>query len=80
MKTLKFIGLGLVIWGSSLIWPEINRWLSPSLQFGLLLGLSSLALLYIGWKKYHNIHFTRPRHPHRRQPGDIPGLPGWSNF
>ena len=45
MKGLKLIGLGVVIWGLSLLWPEVNLVLTPPVIIGLALGLGAAALL-----------------------------------
>ena len=45
MKGLKIIGLGVVIWGLSLLWPEVNLVLTPPVMIGAMLGLGVAALL-----------------------------------
>lgn len=45
MKGLKIIGLGVVIWGLSLLWPEVNPVLTPPVMIGGMLGLGVAALL-----------------------------------
>lgn len=47
MKTLKIVGLGVVIWVSSWFWPEINQILSESLMVKLTLGLGMVTVIYI---------------------------------
>lgn len=47
MKALRTIGLGIVIWGLSLVWPEINLMLTPPAMIGLLLALGGTALGYL---------------------------------
>lgn len=47
MKWLKVTGLGIAIWGLSLLWPEVNRVLTPSLTIGLIVGLGIGMLVYI---------------------------------
>ena len=45
MKGLKIVGLGIAIWGLSLLWPEINLVLTPPVMIGVVLGLGAAALL-----------------------------------
>lgn len=47
MKALKLAGLGVLIWGLSLLWPEVNQVLTPWVTIGITLGLGALALAYI---------------------------------
>ncbi len=44
---LRVIGLGLVIWSLSLIWPEVNEILSRSTMLGLVAWLGLGFLLYL---------------------------------
>jgi hypothetical protein len=53
MKMLKWVGLGLVIWSLSLLWPEINLILTPPVMIGLVLALAALILAY-GLGYYHS--------------------------
>ena len=46
MKGLKIIGLGIAIWGLSLLWPEINQLLSARVLAGLGVFLSVVILIY----------------------------------
>jgi len=45
VKGLKFVGLGVAIWGLSLIWPEVNMVLTPAVMRGLGLLYSASAPL-----------------------------------
>jgi hypothetical protein len=45
MKGLKIVGLGVAIWGLSLLWPEVNLVLTPPVMIGVVLGLGAAALL-----------------------------------
>jgi len=45
MKGLKLIGLGVAIWGLSLLWPEVNLMLTPPVMIKVVLGLGAAALL-----------------------------------
>lgn len=47
MKALRLVGLGIVIWGLSLLWPEVNQVLTPWAMIGMALGLGAVALAYI---------------------------------
>lgn len=47
MKVLRLVFLGPAIWAVSLLWPELNRVLSPPVMIGLLLSLSAISLAYI---------------------------------
>lgn len=64
MKWLKVTGLGIAIWGLSLLWPEVNRVLTPSLTIGLALGLGVGMLIYILSQQNHHgagqNHLTDP--------------------
>jgi hypothetical protein len=44
MKGLKVIGLGVVIWGLGLLWPdEVNQVLAPLVMIRLVLGLGVIV-------------------------------------
>ncbi len=47
MRVLKFVGLGIVIWGLSLLWPQVNQLLTPPIVSGIVLGLGTVAFGYI---------------------------------
>jgi hypothetical protein len=47
MKALRLVGLGILIWGLSLLWPEVNQVLTPWLTIGITFGLGALTLAYI---------------------------------
>lgn len=46
MKLLKIVGLGLVIWGMTLVVPEVNQLLTPVVTWSLLIGLVALMGAY----------------------------------
>jgi hypothetical protein len=46
MKTLRLIGLGILIWGLSLLWPQVNQLLTPQVMTWVALGLSAAFLAY----------------------------------
>lgn len=47
MKVLKITGLGVVIWGLSLFWPDLNHVLTPLMMTRLALGLGLVSLAYL---------------------------------
>jgi hypothetical protein len=81
MKTVKIIAIGLGIWSVSLLWPQVNEWLTPESQLGLALGLGSIVLLYAIWKKHHKAR-SGQNHPtiNHNNTGNLASLPGWSNL
>ena len=48
MKILKVIGLSLMIWASSLLWPSLGQRFAQSLSLGLVAGLGLVGLALIG--------------------------------
>jgi hypothetical protein len=56
MKALKLVGLGILIWGLSLLWPEVNQVLMPWVTIGMTLGLGALALAYIFIQRLSHQH------------------------
>lgn len=50
LKRLKIIGLGIFIWGLSLLWPEINQLLTPRIMVGTVFGLGTIYLARIWWQ------------------------------
>jgi hypothetical protein len=46
MKLLKILSVGLVLWGLTLLWPEINFWLTPPMMVALVIGLSAVSFAY----------------------------------
>lgn len=69
MKVGRIIGLGLVIWTLSLIWPELNDWLTQALILKLIVGLGT-GLLVFDLLEYfgqpHDHHGST--HPHDSTP------------
>jgi hypothetical protein len=47
MKVIRILGLGFVVWGLGLLWPEVNQVLTPWAMMGATLGLGGLLLAYI---------------------------------
>ena len=47
MRLLRFVGLGIVIWGLSLLWPQVNQALTPPVMMGVILGLGAATLAYV---------------------------------
>ncbi len=56
MKVLRLVGLGIVIWGLSLLWPEVNQVLTPLVTIGITLGLGALVLAYIFIQRFGHQH------------------------
>jgi hypothetical protein len=52
---LSIIGLGVAIWGLSLVWPEVNGVLTPRVTLGLIAGLGAAGLAQI-LSHYPNHH------------------------
>jgi len=67
MKGLMIVGLGIAIWGLSLLWPEVNKALTPMAMLGLGLGISLVHL----WQEHRS-----QRH---RNDGAGPVRPHWPN-
>lgn len=57
MKGLRIVSLGIVIWGLSLLWPEINLILSPKVMTGLGLALGIAMLI---WEFVHHFDWYHP--------------------
>jgi hypothetical protein len=71
MKMLKLAGLGIAIWGLSLVWTEVNLILTPSMTIGLVLGLGVVAAVYrLSQRRcpQDTDHTTRHTHPTRPIP------------
>lgn len=47
VTVLKWIGLGVAVWSLSLVWPEVNSNLTPSVIAGLALTLTALGGAYV---------------------------------
>jgi hypothetical protein len=76
MNWLKVIGLGVIVWGIGLIWPQINQVLTPEVMAGAILGLGIMGLGQIwlrhqlqerpgGTGKTKNNHHSRPQNDSR---------------
>ena len=69
MKMLKLAGLGIAIWGLSLVWTEVNLILTPSVMVGLVLGLGAVAAVYrLNQRRCHQDADHTPRHTHPTRP------------
>ena len=51
MKGLIIVCLGILIWGISLVWPEINRGLTPFNMSVSALGMLAGYAFYLKWKQ-----------------------------
>jgi len=72
MKGLKLVGLGVAIWGLSLLWPGVNLVLTPPVMIGVVLGLGVVVLVACVFDQ----HLGRCRHHKRDEAGrDHPSLP-----
>jgi hypothetical protein len=47
MRVLRFVGLGIITWGLSLLWPQVNQLLTPPIVSGIVLGLGAVAFAYV---------------------------------
>ena len=47
MRVLKFVGLGIIIWGLSMVWPQVNQLLTPPIMSGIALGLGAVTFAYV---------------------------------
>lgn len=70
-KLLKIAGLGGLIWGASLIWPEMNLALPPPVLSGLAAWLAMAILFYLANRQPARC----PIPPRREQPPDRPSRP-----
>jgi hypothetical protein len=55
---LKFVGLGIAIWSLSLLWPQVNRVLTPPVMVASVSGLGAGMLAYVLYQHLgqHNDH------------------------
>jgi hypothetical protein len=67
MKGLKLVGMSVVIWGLSLLWPDVNLVLTPPVMIGVVLGLGATALL-----AYILVQRLDQRHDHEEAGQDHP--------
>ncbi|MFN8456100.1 MAG: hypothetical protein U0401_15770 [Anaerolineae bacterium] len=56
-KILRLAVLGILIWGLSLIWPEVNEWLTPKVADAVVVGLMVAIGAYILGHQFR----TQPR-------------------
>ncbi len=71
MKMLRLAGLGIAIWALSLVWTEVNLFLTPSMMVGLIVGLGAVAAVYrLSQRRCpeDTDHTTRHTHPTRPIP------------
>lgn len=55
MKTLRIIGLGLVIWLLGLVWPQVYLWLTPQIMLAAVAVLSVVWLSQL-WSNHHPVN------------------------
>jgi hypothetical protein len=55
-RLLKVTGLGIGIWGLTLLWPTINESLTPVFMIGLILALAVTLLVYIILRDFKHHH------------------------
>ncbi|MCL4300087.1 MAG: hypothetical protein KJ077_30415 [Anaerolineae bacterium] len=71
MRTLKIIGLGLLIWSLGLLWPEIDLALVLAVLVAAAVAAGSVALALL-WRQHldgsNHTHTGRPRQPSRPIP------------
>jgi hypothetical protein len=51
IKALKIAGIGLIMWGITLLWPEINLLLASPLQLGWLVGAGAIVVMLYLWSE-----------------------------
>ena len=71
MKWLKLVGVGVIMWSLSLVWPEINRVLTPAIMQSLALTISGAILLYVSIQyllQNHSNGDSRPKHHQPAKP------------
>jgi hypothetical protein len=69
MKVLKLAGLGIVIWGLSLIWPEVNQFLTAPVMIGMLFGLGGVTVAYVLVRRFnHDFSDKSANQDHGTQP------------
>ena len=51
MKLMKTTFVGLMIWLLTLVWPEVNLWLSPLATLGAIIGLGSGAIGFLVYQQ-----------------------------
>jgi hypothetical protein len=71
-QLLKIIGLGVIIWGFSLLWPTVNLALTLGTMVMLVIGLGLILLAYclglyfgsvIGGRAGSEVARSQPTHP-----------------
>ena len=70
VKGLQIVGLVIVMWGVTLFWPDINRYLTEPMLVKAILGLALVILVY-DWYQ----HFGRPHNHHHGAGQDHPSNP-----
>lgn len=60
-QLLKVISLGIGFWGLSLLWPDVNRVLTPITMMISIAGLAIASLIYILFPGSHHHHHNGKR-------------------
>jgi hypothetical protein len=71
MNVIRIVGLGIAIWGLSLIWPQVNQVLTSPAMMGGMLGLGAAAIGYTLIQHldyHHNDDSAGQDHPSRPVP------------
>ena len=71
MKVLRIAGLGVVIWGLSLLWPQANQLLTTPVMIQMLIGLGAMVPVYVLIRRLnydHNENNVGQDRPSRQMP------------
>jgi len=69
MRVLKFVGLGIVIWSTSLLWPQVNHLLTSSVMIGSVFGMGAVTLAYVLVRRFnHDYQDNSAGHDHTTRP------------
>ena len=71
MKALIIMGVAIMTWGLSLLWPEVNQVFTAPVMVGLTLGLGTVTLAYVLIRRLdhdHDTHNAGQDHPSRPIP------------
>jgi hypothetical protein len=71
MRVLRFVGLGIIVWGLGLLWPQVNQLFTPPIASGIVLGLGAVAFAYVAIRRLdygQSDNGTSQDHPSRPVP------------